>query len=300
MNANCIEWSDIPFVLSVCESGSLTKAARQMNVNHSTVFRRIEAVEQRLGVKLFDRLTTGYVMTNDGEIFYKLALKLRNNFNEIQIELSGKNSRLEGALTVATTDSLLNRYMPVFIDFQRSFPDIELHLKSDPIPANITQGEADIVLRPTNSPPEHLIGRSIGEISCAVYAHKTYWESVKTRPKKSRLWVTLDDDLKHSPMAKITLKVKPEDAPTRVVNTVMGVVNYVKCGHGLAVLPTYLGDSYSELEKIYEPENNHNWGIWLLAHPNLHKNARIHAFFDFVSQRVKNRNESASDNTKLS
>ncbi|MEO1025822.1 MAG: LysR family transcriptional regulator [Pseudomonadota bacterium] len=98
----------MPYLLSVCEAGSLAGAARMLGVNHSTVFRRIEAVEARLGVRLFERLARGYVMTPAGERFYERAIVLCGGMDEIERDLGGRDLRLEGPLTVTTTDSLLH------------------------------------------------------------------------------------------------------------------------------------------------------------------------------------------------
>ena len=104
-HAQKVDWSDMPFVLSVCEAGSLAGAARMLDVNHSTVYRRIEGVEDRLGVRLFERHNHGYVMTPAGELFYSRAILLCKGINQIEMELGGKDQRLEGQLTVANRAS---------------------------------------------------------------------------------------------------------------------------------------------------------------------------------------------------
>lgn len=288
MKAQQIDWSDIPFVLAVCEVGSLSGAARLLDVNHSTVFRRIAAVESRLGVRLFERLSQGYVMTPAGEHFYREAQKLRDGMHGIQRELSGQDLRLEGALSVTTTDSLLQYLMPVFADFQTQFPDIELRLLSDSRSLDLMQRDADIAIRPTANPPDHWSGRRVGMITCAAYAHRDYWEAVKDRAEESRRWVTLDVNLKQSPMSQMTAKLKPPTSPVTIVNTVLGMAHYVRSGDGLAVLPCYHGDAYPELVRICEPDNNHNWELWILSHPDLRRSARVHAFFEFVGKTISN------------
>lgn len=288
MKAQPIEWSDIPYLLAVCEAGSLSAAARALGVNHSTVFRRIEGVESRLGVRLFERLSQGYVMTPEGEYFFEKAKSLQDGMNGVQRELSGKDLRLEGTLSVTTTDSLLQYLMPIFMNFQERYPDIELRILSDSHSLDLMQRDADVAIRPTINPPEHWSGREIGKIVCATYAHSAYWQDVEKRPANEQRWIMLDFDLDQSPMTKITLKRKPNQSPTTIVNTVVGVVDYIRSGKGIAVLPCYLAEMHPELVRIGERDTSEVWELWLLSHPDLRRSARVHAFFEFVAANIPN------------
>lgn len=285
-HAQKIDWSDLPYVLSVCESGSLAGAARSMNVNHSTVYRRIEGVEERLGVRLFERLSHGYVMTPAGELFYSRAILLCNGLNEIERELSGKDQRLEGQLTVTTTDSLLHCLTPVFSEFQQAHPNVDLRLLSDARSLDLTRRDADIALRPTLNPPQHWIGRKLSQIKCATYVSNHYWQYVRDFAPEELRWIMLDDDLDQSPMSKITLKRKHKEARVTVVSTVMGVLDAVRSGIGAAVLPVYLGDRADGLIRLDEPDQSVVWDLWLLAHPDVRRSARVHAFFEFAAKHV--------------
>ncbi|WP_029063280.1 LysR family transcriptional regulator [Labrenzia sp. DG1229] len=287
MNAQKLDWSDIPFVLAVCEAGSLSGAARQLGVNHSTVFRRIEGVETRLGVTLFERLSHGYVMTAAGEHFFQNGLQLRDGMNNIQRELGGQDLRLAGALTVTTTDSLLFCLAPVFSAFQRQYPDIELRLLSDTRPLDLMQRDADIALRPTNSPPEHWIGRSLSPLAYAAYAQKDFLDEVQSRPATEHRWIRLNDSLYQSPMSRITAKHKAESAPVTVSNSLMGVLELVRRGLGFGALPCYLGDACPDLVRIHNPEEKFGSSLWMLTHPDIRRSARVHAFFEFSTGRIR-------------
>ncbi|MEM7068858.1 MAG: LysR family transcriptional regulator [Pseudomonadota bacterium] len=285
-NAQKVDWSDMPFVLSVCEAGSLAGAARMMDVNHSTVYRRIEGVEERLGVRLFERHSHGYVMTPAGELFYSRAILLCNGINQIELELGGKDLRLEGQLTVTTTDSLLHCLTPIFSAFQEAHPDVDLRLLSNARSLDLSRRDADIALRPTLNPPEHWIGRKLSKILCAPYVSVPYWESAKDLPPEELRWIILDDDLDQSPMSKVTMLKKHKDARITIVSTVMGVLDAVKSGLGVAVLPSYLGEHSDELLRLDDPEENVVWDLWLLAHPDVRRSARVHAFFDYATANV--------------
>ena len=293
--AQTIEWSDIPYLLAVCEAGSLAGAARLMDVNHSTVYRRIEAVEKRLGVRLFDRQSHGYVMTPAGQLLYDKASALCQGLNAIELELGGQDLRLEGPLTVTTTDSLLHVLTPVFSAFQTAHPDVALRLISDSAALDLSRRDADIALRPTLNPPQHWIGRKISTVHCATYATASYWQAAQSSPPEAWRWIVLDDDLDQSPMSKIAQAHKHKDAPTTIVSTVMGVRQAAMAGLGLAVLPTYLGETTPSLTRVDDPDTETIWDLWLLAHPDVRRSARVNAFFTFISDHFA-RNPMPGDN----
>ena len=279
-----LDWSDVPYILSVCEAGSLAGAARMMGVNHSTVYRRVEGVEDRLGVRLFERQSHGYVMTAAGELFYQRAIVLCDGMNSIEMSLAGQDLRLEGELTVTTTDSLLYHLTPVFLAFQREHPDVELRLLSDARSLDLMQRDADIALRPTRIPPEHWVGRKLLPVASAVYAAQGYL--ARQLPRTEQRWVTLDDDLYRSPMSQLTRARIPDGVPVTVVNSVMGVFDMVRSGLGVGALPCYLAEGRQELVRLEEPDDEFSWDLWLLAHPDVRRSARVHAFFDYASSAI--------------
>lgn len=281
-----LEWADMPYLLSVCEAGSLAGAARILGVNHSTVFRRIEAVEARLGVRLFERLARGYVMTPAGERFYERAILLCEGMDQIERELGGQDLRLEGPLTVTTTDSLLHCLAPVFSAFQDAHPDVELRLLSDVRAMDLMQRDADIALRPTNSPPEHWIGRELAPLSFATYAQEDYWEVAKDLAPGDLRWVALGDDLNQSPMSKITLRCKDPEARVTVLNSMMSVFDMVRTGFGIAAMPCYLGEKHPDLVRIHDADGSAGWQLWLLAQPDVRRSARVNAFYEFATTHI--------------
>jgi len=281
-----LEWADVPYLLSVCEAGSLAGAARKLGVNHSTVFRRIEAVEARLGVRLFERLTRGYVMTAAGERFYERATLLCAGMNEIERELSGQDLRLEGPLTVTTTDSLLHCLAPLFARFRQMYPDVELRLLCDVQALDLMQRNADIALRPTNAPPDHWIGHELSKLSFATYAHVNYWDVIQDKDPEDYHWVVLGNDLNQSPMSKLTLRCKHDRAKSTVLNTMMSVFEMVNAGCGISAMPCYLGEKHKHLVRVHGPDDNADWRLWLLAHPDVRRSARVNAFYDFARKNI--------------
>lgn len=287
MNAQTIDWNDIPFALAVCETGSLSAAARALKVNHSTVFRRIEGIEQKLGVTLFERLSHGYIMTAAGENFLSEAKLLKEGVTRIQRELGGQDSRLEGKLTITTTDSLLHYFRFYFAEFQEMYPDVELRLLSGTLHLDLMQKDADIALRPTQAPPEHWVGKKLFPISYSAYAHTDYAEKLKNLSPSKHRWIQLIDELHHSPMNRLSKKLKDIEAPITVSSSLLGMLDLAGTGLGIAVLPCYVITKNTMLIKIYESEKEINSDLWMLAHPDMRRSAKVHAFFEFVTRKMK-------------
>ena len=283
MKTHELDWSDIPFLLAVCKAGTLAGAARSMNVHHSTVFRRVESVEKKLGVRLFEKLNHKYILTIEGEYFYARALQLQSGMNEIERSLSGKDLRLEGILTITTTNSVLYTLTPLLTDFQREYPETELRIISEAKPLDLAQRDADIAIRPTSNPPEHWIGRNITPISFAPYIHTEH----RDIDEQDLRWLVLSEDFKHSPMSKLTSSLMPDNAPRTVINNMLAVYDFVKQGLGVGVLPCYLGDSDNTVRRLKAPDPSYNWDLWILSHPDLRNSAKVKAFNDFAVEKMK-------------
>ncbi|MEO1025823.1 MAG: LysR substrate-binding domain-containing protein [Pseudomonadota bacterium] len=175
---------------------------------------------------------------------------------------------------------------PVFAQFQQAHPDVELRLLSDVQALDLMQRDADVALRPTNSPPEHWIGRELSSLSFATYAHRAYWKAVQFEDPASFHWIVMGDDLNQSPMSKITLRCKHEEAKSTVLNTMMSVFDMVNAGYGMAAMPCYLGEKHETLVRVHDPDSSANWCLWLLAHPDVRRSARVNAFYDFAIKNI--------------
>src|SRR5262245_6222849 len=110
--AQSIEWDDLRYVLAVASAGSLANAARNLGVNHTTVLRRVSAFERRLGLRLFERLPTGYVLTPGGEELIAAARHIDERVTELERKLTGRDLRLSGVVRVTTTDTLMASILP--------------------------------------------------------------------------------------------------------------------------------------------------------------------------------------------
>ena len=169
------DWNDLRSFLAIARAGSLQGAARILGVNHSTVFRRLNALEARLKVRLFDRSARGYGLTGAGEHMLASAERVEDEILGLERRLLGGDVRLAGTLRVTTTDTLAHGLLgPHLRAFQAAYPAIELELVTGNAFFDLSKREADVALRPSRHPGDAMVGRRLGEIAVALYGTPDY------------------------------------------------------------------------------------------------------------------------------
>lgn len=279
MNEQALHWDDLRVVQAIAEAGSLSGAGRRLGTSHATVFRRLNAIEQRLGVALFERSRMGYAPTPAGEDLAATASRVEAEVHGVERRVAGRDLRLSGTIRVTTTDTLLVGLLsPVFADFQRVHPEIVLEVAVSNQLFNLSQRDADVAVRPSLSPPEHLVGRRVGCIGQAVYARADSAADAWVGPDRHLGYAALD--------AWMTENGANERCRYRV-DTMFGMLAAARNGLGRAVLPCYLADAEPALERIGEPIPELATDLWLLTHPDLRRVARIRAFMAFVAEALQ-------------
>jgi DNA-binding transcriptional LysR family regulator len=281
---NALDWNDLRLVLAVFREGSLSGAARRLGVTHSTVFRRLGAIEETIGARLFERFRDGYAPTPAGETAAEAAARLEDEVFTLERKLSGQDLRPNGTVRITTTDTLspvLMRHVPTI---RASHPDIQLEIAISNTMANLTRREADIAIRPTPQPPEMLIGRRIGEIAHAIYGSSAYLSRHHDKDLCAHDWIGLDDALASTVIARWMHENLRNARITCRVDTLPALCDAAAAGLGLAVLPCYVGDVASGLRRLRrkalpEPRS----ALWLLTHDDLKRTARIRATLDFLA-----------------
>jgi DNA-binding transcriptional LysR family regulator len=283
-----LEWSDLQFFVAVCERGSIGAAAQALGVNHSTVLRRIANLESTLGVRLFDRLPRGYALTEHGQELATAVTGVQEQLDAAQRRVTGADLALSGLIRLTAPDTLLKSLlMPMLCEFQLMHPQVQLEIVGNNQFLNLTQREADVAVRGSNSPPENLVGRRAGKIQTALYAARSYLAGLGPEHGESDWrWVGHDASLAHLESAKWMHKhVAPERVGIRVTSLV-AMVDAVASGFGVSWLLCPLGDALPELVRLREPPPELDTQIWVLTHPDLKRVARVKALTDFLFERL--------------
>ena len=284
-----MDWDDLRFFLAVSERGSISAAAEFLNVNHSTVLRRLASLEKRLGARLFDRLPNGYELTAHGDELRNRLRGVTEQIESAQRSLSGRDLVLSGVIRITTTDTLMHGLlMPHLTEFRVLNPAIRMEIAINNTFLSLTQREADVAVRPSNIVPENLVGRRVGRLRTAIYASKSYLKkNEKKKEWAAHDWVGPEEALSHLAQAKWMRENIPEDRIVVRIDSLLGMVAAVRHGMGVGLLLSLLADDEKDLVRLAEPANELETDLWILTHPALKGVARIKAFTDFLYDRLR-------------
>jgi len=269
---------DYQYILALSETGSLSAAARRLNVNHTTVARRIQAFEARFKVTLFERVPKGYQLTSAGQNILPDINLLREQQLNIERKLAGHDKLLSGEVNLALTPELAeNCVVPALNEFNLSYPNIQINLAMGSNHKDLYAREADIALRFTPGPTQgDLIGKKLFSSNWGVYASKSYLEQLPLSPRLLLWELEFDSSwyLNHFPTAKIIAKF----------DQLGPLITATKNGLGIAKLPCGLvdNDKSSPLYRLDMPVKPSIWSLWLLYHSDLKSAAKVSAVKNFL------------------
>ena len=277
-------WDDLRVVLAVGTQRTLSGAARALGVTHSTVFRRLGAIEKEMGVRLFERYRDGYAPTPAGETAVATATRFADQMASLEMQLSGQDLRPSGTVRITTTDTLGGIIMPHLASLRAALPEIRLEIAISNAMANLTRREADIALRPTPSPSDILVGRRMADIAHAVYGSDDYLARHGRGPALTHEWIGLDDTLAETVIGRWMSANIPQDRVAFRVDALSTLRDAASTGLGLVVLPCYLGDTAPSLRRAKQKRSLEiRSALWLLTHQDLRRTARIKCVMDFMA-----------------
>jgi len=286
-----MDWDDLRVVLAIGQAGSLSGAARSLGQNHSTVFRRINAIEKKFGVRFFDRLPQGYVMTDAGEMAVVAAERINGEVNDLSRELIGKDLRLQGSIRVTAPEGIsLKILQPAINEFCKQHPEIQIDLVVTGNALQLSRREADLAIRVTNKPPDTSIGKRVSQFRFGLYASKAYLNKCDFERPQTFDWLLMDDS--RNWFTQSHWKILRHPAANTVVSSdsITIIMMAAKAGLGIAPLPCFLGDDEQDLVRIntgISNETNLPLELWLLMHSDLRNTARVRALMTFLYEHLK-------------
>ncbi|KQS05181.1 LysR family transcriptional regulator [Sphingomonas sp. Leaf357] len=282
-----IDWDDVRYFLAAARGGSVRAAAKELSVNHATVLRRISQLEERLGARMFEKLPTGYRLTEAGEEVLELAIQMEASSHQLETRVLGRDQSARGALRVTLTPILATHLlMPDFADFARLYPEIEMEILSSGELANLTNREADVAIRVVydrKTLPLNLHGLKGPEVFGSVYVSRDRLAEWQSGAGESLRWIVIathgiPDWASEGAVRTAGVPFKVTDAGAEIAA--------VKEGLGIATLPCFVGDADPQLERV--PDTNlHMYGtLWLLTQGETRKTKRVRLFTEFISERI--------------
>lgn len=291
-------WDNARFFLAVARTGTLRQAAARLGVDQATVGRRIAALEDTLSARLFLRTPTMYVLTPAGEALIAPAETMEQAVHQIERHIVGMDDQLSGTIRVATTDTLGKRFVvPAIAKLRAEHPCIDVICVTSPGIANLTRREADIAIRTLRPESPDLIVRRLAQLETAVYASRAYL-AAHGEPREGEAFEGHDLVMYQRTMLPSMWEAicgEPIDRGRVAFQTssTMMLFEAAICGLGVTELPCFRAQSEPELVRVL-PNRSDRFDIWLVAHADLYKTARIQAFIDFVSREFEQAPRAAS------
>ena len=289
MSVNSLEWNDYRVVLAIHRTGGLAPAARALGVNHATVFRQVNAMEARLGARLFDRHRSGYGLTAIGEVALAAAEAMEVQVLAAERRMAGGDLSLTGTIRVTAPDDMVQRLLlPIFVEFRERYPKIELEVIVENRFLNLSRREADIALRPTAAPPEAMTGINVGELGMALFAPPALADRFAAGEQLGSLpWVGWEDGAETLRFGGFYRASGLNPVFAYRSNSLLAQISAAEAGLGIAVLPCFAGDTSDKLRRLETIDRVLATSLWILTHPDLRRAARIKAFIDYMSAALR-------------
>jgi len=274
----------------VARGGSLSAAARTLGVNHSTVFRRVNAIEEKTGVRFFDRLPRGYPITEAGRTALRYGERVEAEFHALDREILGQDLRLQGNVVVTSPLYMAVTMLPQLVAaFRKQHPGIHVQTGGSAVAKDLRRREADVAIRATSKPPETSFGRRVCDFRFAIYASPGYVAGREHIPLNKHDWCLIHGV--ENWLAPHFFERSEDVVARRVFGTdsTTACLSATALGMGLTLLPCYAGDPDPRLIRVADPIEGRTLQLWLLTHPDLRHTARVKALMAFFYEAMSER-----------
>ncbi len=280
-----VDWGDLPVLLALSRCDTMTAAAKTLGINQTTVARRIDALEETLGVQLVERRRDGISLTEEGIASARAAEQMEGVAIALERALVGGSARLAGTVRITTADMIAVGHPDLFSSFARKFPDIELEVVTGYAVQSLARREADVAIRLTPKPAEHLFGRKLGRLEYGVYGSSALVAEVGRRTRLDRYpWLGWTKEVG----ARGTEAWMKEHVPDAKIigrhDTALPMHAAAADGAGLLLMPCVYGDAHPELVRLRGPIDGLGYDLWVLTHEDLARTARVRAFLRHVGE----------------
>nr|MBV6630773.1 LysR family transcriptional regulator [Oceanococcus sp. HetDA_MAG_MS8] len=271
-----LDWDELRTVLAVHRHRSVAAAARSLQLQHSTLLRRLDKLETRLQMRLFIRATQGYRCNEQGLILAQAAAEIEDLVLAAERQLLGQDDRIAGVLRLTTSEILATVLLPRLLpDFQRAFPQVKLDIDVTNAAQDLERRQSDLAIRATRAPPDNLVGRRVGNTPSALYAHHSLLPALEKTPAERWPWLGYTGELAHGLQARWLAQHLPQRNVVSRFGSAMALQAATLAGAGVALLPCLNVPATAPVLRVAEVPSFPSVGIWLLNHRDTRGNARI-------------------------
>ncbi len=288
---SAFDWDDLRFFLAVARAGRLTAAARQLEADHTTVSRRISALEASLKAKLFERSPQGYTLTEPGERLLKHAEAMETQALAVASELGGADLALSGTVRIGAPDGIGTYFLaPELGALAERHPGLTLQLVALPRTFSLSKREADIAVTLEQPTEGRLVSRKLTDYRLRLYASKDYLARhgpiTELADLSDKTLVTYVADLLYSPVLDYFSALEKHTARRFECASVVAQAGAVRAGIGIGILHDYAVRQFPELEVVL-PEVSYLRTYWLVTHADVRNLRRVEEVYSFILSRVR-------------
>lgn len=278
--AQGFDWDDLRFFAELARSGSLSAAARRIRVDHSTVARRVARLEQSMGVRLFDRLPGGWMLTADGEMMAARVERLETEIFSLSAYARGRSGDLGGTVRISAPPGFAALFlMPRLGRLRERHPGIAIELAGEARFANLARREADLALRIGRPEGGSMVARRLANYGYGLFGRRDYVERVR---EPEWALIGFDESLVHHPIQNWLARYAAGRPLAIRSNDPIGVVSAVRAGLGVAVLSWYIAEMAPELVCVASGDPLLRSELWLVVHGDVRRSPSVRAVMDAI------------------
>ncbi|MDZ5603069.1 LysR family transcriptional regulator [Pseudomonas sp. RP23018S] len=282
-----ITHADLSLVLALERGRSLAKAAELLKVDVSTVFRSIRRLESALGTALFVKSRKGYLPTDTAQALAEQAERAEVALQAARIAMTSGEQVVSGTVRLTCTEAVLHGLLlPALASFMPGYPALSLELGTSNTFANLSRRDADIALRLTNAPPEHLVGRCLGSTSYVLCGRPELREALEADVHRVP-WITPDDSMPDHPTVAWRNQQHPGLIPRYQCSGMSTVAQLVSSGMGVAALADFTVPTLPGVEALSGPLPGCDTQLWLLTRPDCRALRSVQTLFEELTPRLR-------------
>lgn len=285
-------WDEIRTAFQVARKGTVSGAAEQLGVHHATVIRHIDALEQRLGVKLFQRHARGYTATEAGQDLLQVAQATDDQFTQLAGRIKGQGEGVSGDLVITSLAIISRMLTPLLVQFQAENPDVRIRYRTGDRLFRLEYGEAHVAIRAGTMPnePDNVVQPFMTQ-HISLVGVKSYLDK-HGHPKdeddlKNHRFVMHDDDKGVAPFSRWLRSVVTEDLYTYRASDRRNMQDAILAGGGLGFMLSSELAHFPELVEVVDRKEEWSAPMWLVTHVDLHRTSKVQAFLRFLKDHVE-------------
>jgi DNA-binding transcriptional LysR family regulator len=288
-------WDEIKTAYHVARLGTVSGAADALGVHHATVIRHIDALEGRLGVKLFQRHARGYTATEAGEDLLRVAKATDDQFNQLSGRLKGRGADVSGELVVTSLSSLSAQLAPLLTEFQQQYPDLNVRFLTGDRLFRLEYGEAHVAIRAGSVPPDQPdnVVQPLIELAVGAYASRAYVAAhgIPSGPEDyaQHRFVGTDDTESRAPFYIWLREHVPEHCIRFRCSDSAAAEAATLAGAGIGFFSQACAEKLDDLVEIHPPRDAWKSPLWLVTHVDLHRTLKVQTLLSFIKAQARER-----------